>query len=75
LGVWLDTNWSQFEGLLGNLGKYEEQINNRLLGCGVEVANAEAEDNLVKAHEVANYLKSSYVDMIFLYVFNTRYRQ
>ncbi|MEI6680173.1 MAG: hypothetical protein WCL21_16300 [Mariniphaga sp.] len=33
-GISLDTYWAQFEGLLGNLKAYQEQIKNRIACFG-----------------------------------------
>ncbi|WP_310560002.1 L-fucose/L-arabinose isomerase family protein [Flavobacterium sp.] len=67
-GIGLDTYWPQFEGLLDNLNKYQEQIKNRIAGYGVEVANAGMVDSPTKAREAADYLKSQDVEIVFLYV-------
>jgi len=67
-GIGLDTYWAQFDGLLGNLKDYQEQIKNRIAGFGVEVVDAGMVDNPVKAREAADYLKSQDVEIVFLYV-------
>jgi len=67
-GIGLDTYWAQFNGLLGNLKAYQEQIKNKIAGFGVEVADAGMVDNPVKAREAADYLKSQDVEIVFLYV-------
>jgi L-arabinose isomerase len=67
-GIGLDTYWAQFDGLLGNLKDYQEQIKTRIAGFGVEVADAGMVDNPVKAREAADYLKSQDVEIVFLYV-------
>jgi L-arabinose isomerase len=67
-GIGLDTYWAQFDGLLGNLMQYQEQIKNRIAGFGVEVADAGMVDNPVKAREAADYLKAQDVEIVFLYV-------
>lgn len=67
-GIGLDTYWAQFDGLLGNLKGYQEQIKNRIGGFGVEVIDAGMVDNPVKAREAADYLKSQDVEIVFLYV-------
>lgn len=67
-GIGLDTYWEQFDGLLGNLKKYQEQIKMRIAGMGVEVADAGMVDNPVKAREAADFLKSQDVEIVFLYV-------
>jgi L-arabinose isomerase len=67
-GIGLDTYWAQFNGLLGKLKNYQEQIKNRIAGFGVEVADAGMVDNHVKAREAADFLKSQDVEIVFLYV-------
>ena len=49
------TYWAQFDGLLGNLKGYQEQIKNRIAGFGVEVADAGMVDNQVKEREAADF--------------------
>jgi len=67
-GIGLDTYWSQFDGLLDNLVGYQEQINGRIAGFGVDVADAGMVDNPMKAREAADYLKAQDVEIVFLYV-------
>lgn len=67
-GIGLDTYWAQFDGLLNNLNKYQEQIKNRIAGFGVEVIDAGMVDNPVKAREAADFIKSQDVEIVFLYV-------
>ncbi len=67
-GIGLDTYWAQFDGLLANLKKYQEQIKNKIAGFGVEVVDAGMVDNPVKAREAADFLKSQDVEIVFLYV-------
>jgi len=67
-GIGLDTYWGQFDGLLDNLKKYQEQIKIRITGFGVEVIDAGMVDNPVKAREAADFLKSRDVEIVFLYV-------
>ncbi len=67
-GIGLDTYWAQFDGLLDNLKKYQEQIKTRIAGFGVEVVDAGMVDNPVKAHEIADFLKRQDVEIVFLYV-------
>lgn len=67
-GIGLDTYWAQFDGLLGNLKKYQEQIKNRIAGFGVDVADAGMVDNPEKARAAADFLKSQGVEILFLYV-------
>jgi L-arabinose isomerase len=67
-GIGLDTYWAQFDGLLDNLKRYQQQIATRIAGFGVEVADAGMVDNPVKAREAADFLKSQDVEIVFLYV-------
>ena len=67
-GIGLDTYWAQFDGLLGNLKAYQEQIKHRIAGCGAEVIDAGMVDNPVSAREAADFLKSQDVEIVFLYV-------
>ena len=67
-GIGLDTYWSQFDGLLANLKKYQNQIKNRIAGFDVEVIDAGMVDNPEKARETADFLKSQDVEIVFLYV-------
>jgi L-arabinose isomerase len=67
-GIGLDTYWGQFDGLLDNLKKYQEQIITRIAGFGVEVIDAGMVDNPIKAREAADYLKSQDVEIVFLNV-------
>jgi len=67
-GIGLDTYWAQFDGLLDNLKGYQEEIKNRIVGFGVEVADAGMVDNPVKAREAADYMKAQDVELVFLYV-------
>jgi L-arabinose isomerase len=67
-GIGLDTYWGQFKGLHDNLIAYQEQIKNRIAGYGVEVIDAGMVDNPMKAQDAALLLKSSDVEILFLYV-------
>jgi len=67
-GIGLDTYWAQFDGLLDNLKAYQEQIQTRIAGFGVEVIDAGMVDNPVRAREAADFLKSQDVEIVFLYV-------
>jgi L-arabinose isomerase len=67
-GIGLDTYWGQFNGLLDNLMDYQQQIKNRISGFGVEVIDAGMVDNPKKAQSAADFLKSSDVEIVFLYV-------
>ena len=67
-GIGLDTYWAQFGGLLDNLIGYQEQIKNKIAGFGVEVIDAGMVDNSEKAQQAGDFLKSSDVEIVFLYV-------
>ena len=67
-GIGLDTYWGQFDGLLENLRGYQERIKERIAGFGVEVIDAGMVDNPFKAREVAAFLKSRDVELLFLYI-------
>jgi L-arabinose isomerase len=67
-GIGLDTYWGQFDGLLDNLKKYQEQIKTRITSYDVEVIDAGMVDNPVKAREASDFLKSQDVEIVFLYV-------
>jgi L-arabinose isomerase len=67
-GIGLDTYWAQFDGLLGNLKAYQEQIKTRISGFGVEVIDAGMVDNPVRAREAADFLKAQDVEIVFLYI-------
>ncbi len=67
-GIGLDTYWAQFDGLLDNLKRYQEQIKNKISGFGIEVADAGMIDNPLKSREAADFLKSQDVEIVFLYV-------
>jgi len=67
-GIGLDTYWPQFDGLLDKLTGYQAQINNRLAGFGMDVADAGMVDNPVKARQAADFLKAQDVEIVFLYV-------
>jgi len=67
-GIGLDTYWGQFDGLLDHLKVYQEQIKNKIVGFNVEVIDGGMVDNPVKAREVADFLKSSDIEIVFLYV-------
>jgi len=67
-GIGLGTYWEQFDGLLDNLTKYQEQIKNRIALFGVDVIDAGMVDNPVKAREAADFLKSQNIEIVFLYV-------
>ncbi len=67
-GIGLDTYWPQFDGLLDKLLGYQKEIKNKIVGFGVQVADAGMVDNPIKAREAANFLKSQDVEIVFLYV-------
>ncbi len=67
-GIGLDTYWGQFDGLLDNLNRYQNQIKTRISGYNVEVIDAGMVDNPVKAREVADFLKCQDIEIVFLYV-------
>ena len=67
-GIGLDTYWAQFDGLLDNLKKYQEQIKMRIARFGVDVIDAGMVDNPMKARSAADFLKSQDVEIVFLYV-------
>lgn len=67
-GIGLETYWGQFDGLLAKLKGYQKQINNKIAGFDVEVADAGMIDNPLKASEAADFLKSQDVEMVFLYI-------
>ncbi len=67
-GIGLDTYWGQFDGLLDNLKRYQQQIKTHISGFDVEVIDAGMVDNPVKAGEAADLLKCSDVEIVFLYV-------
>jgi L-arabinose isomerase len=67
-GIGLDTYWSQFEGLLEKLEKYQTQIGEKINSFGVEVIDAGIVDNPEKAKDAATYLKTQDIDIVFLYV-------
>ncbi len=68
LGIGLDTYWNQFEGLLGNLKNYQAQIKEKIESYGSEVIDAGMVDNPQKAVEAASLLKSSEIELVFLYI-------
>ena len=67
-GVGLDTYWAQFDGLLDNLQKYQEQIKAQIEDFGVEVIDGGMVDNPVKAREAADLFRTSDIEVLFLYV-------
>ena len=67
-GVGLDTYWAQFDGLLDNLQKYQEQIKAQIEDFGVEVIDGGMVDNPVKACQAADLFRTSDIEILFLYV-------
>ncbi|MFB6319110.1 hypothetical protein [Saccharicrinis sp. FJH54] len=67
-GIGLDTYWSQFDGLLNKLESYQHMIYNKLTGFDVEVVDAGMVDNAEKAQDAASHLKTSDVNLVFLFV-------
>ena len=67
-GIGLDTYWPQFEGLLEKLNGYQQEIKNKIVNFGVEVADAGMVDNPEKARKAADFLKKEDVEIVFLYV-------
>lgn len=67
-GIGLDTYWPQFKGLRERLVGYQRQIGKRLKAEGVDLVDAGLVDNPERAAEAASLLRSSQVDLIFLYV-------
>jgi L-arabinose isomerase len=67
-GVGLDTYWGQFPGLRDRLEGYLDRITRALGGPGVEVVSAGLIDNVDRAREAADMLRSRNVRIIFLYV-------
>ncbi len=67
-GIGLDTYWGQFDGLLKNITNHQQQIKTRIEDFGVEVVDAGMVDNPEKARKASDLLKSSDVEIVFLYV-------
>jgi len=67
-GIGLDTYWGQFEGLHDNLIHYQKQIKNRIGSFGSEVVDAGMVDTPDRAMQAAELLKSSNIEILFLYV-------
>ncbi len=68
MGIGLDTYWAQFDGLLDHLLGYQQEINLKISGFGVEVLDAGMVDNPVRAREAASYLASNEIELLFLYI-------
>jgi L-arabinose isomerase len=67
-GIGLDTYWAQFDGLLDNLVRYQNFIQDKIGKLGVEVVDAGMVDNPMKARQAADFLKANDVEIVFLYV-------
>lgn len=67
-GVGLDTYWNQFDGLLDNLLNYQSKIKTIIESFGIEVIDTGMVDNPQKAQEASSLLKTSEVEMVFLYI-------
>ncbi len=67
-GIGLDTYWNQFDSLLGNLKNYQAQIKEKIESFGCGVIDAGMVDNPQKALETASLLKTSEVELVFLYI-------
>lgn len=67
-GVGLDTYWPQFEGLLGRLTGYQQEIAQKMSELGADVVDAGMVDNPEKARQVASFLKKEEVEIVFLFI-------
>jgi L-arabinose isomerase len=67
-GIGLETYWDQFDGLLARLTGYQKQIAKRMQEFGAKVIDAGLVDSPEKAVQAGNYLKTSDVDIVFLFV-------
>lgn len=67
-GIGLDTYWDQFDGLLERLEGYQKGIADKIKTFGAEVVDAGLVDCPEKALEAGDFLKTSDVDIVFLYV-------
>ena len=67
-GIGLETYWNQFEGLLDNLKNYQDRIKKKIESYGSEVIDAGMVDNPQKAQEASVLLKTSDVELVFLYI-------
>ncbi len=68
MGIGLDTYWGQFDGLLDHLNGYQNEINQKISGYGVEVIDAGMVDNPIRAREAASLLASQEIELLFLYI-------
>jgi L-arabinose isomerase len=67
-GIGLDTYWPQFDGLHGRLMAYQEEIRKKIASLGVNVVDAGMVDTPDKAREAGTLLRTSDVDLIFLFI-------
>lgn len=67
-GIGLETYWSQFDGLLENLNKYQRLIRQRLESYNINVIDEGIIDNVNNAKRAADSFKKEDVQIIFLYV-------
>lgn len=67
-GIGLETYWNQFEGLLGTLENYQDRIKKKIESYGSEVIDAGMVDNPQKAQEASELLRTSGVELVFLYI-------
>ncbi|MEO6148662.1 MAG: arabinose isomerase, partial [Mucilaginibacter sp.] len=67
-GIGLDTYWPQFEGLHSRLLGYQQAIKQRMEQFDVTVVDAGLVDNPTKALAAADLLKTSDVELVFLFV-------
>ena len=67
-GIGLEAYWPQFEGLLVRLEGYLQQIKSGIESMNATVVYASMVDSPDKARQVADYLKSENVDIVFLYI-------
>jgi L-arabinose isomerase len=66
--IGLDTYWNQFEGLHQRLLNHHARLKEKLMSCGVDIADAGLVDNPEKATVAADYLKSENVELIVLFI-------
>jgi len=67
-GIGLDTYWKQFDRLLDNLKKYQEQIRKKIKSFGVVVVDTGMVDNPEKANMAAEVMRKQDVEIVFLYI-------
>ena len=68
IGVGLDTYWGQFEGLLPRLTGYQKEINDRMSSLGADVTDTGMVDTPEKALAATALLKSSDVELVFIFI-------